>query len=130
VNDDMKEAPPIVRDALRDFYLSFFALPCPMELPPGRANPFLRVGPLMAFLAAEKEARLMRGAALCAGVIGSLVLLAAWIAERTEEGPSAGARSVTAAAGAPLLGAGVALAAESSAPQGAAPVEDDKAKTQ
>ncbi len=35
VNDDMKNAPPAVVKALRDFYLSFFPTPSMFELPEG-----------------------------------------------------------------------------------------------
>jgi len=48
INDDMKEAPPATRAALRDFFASYYARPSSFELPPGVVNPSLWVHTLPA----------------------------------------------------------------------------------
>ena len=65
INDDMQNPAEDVQALLNDFYESYVGTPSPFELPPGRSNPFLWIGPLRKHLLAT---RIKKGAGVSAGV--------------------------------------------------------------
>jgi len=80
LNDNMKLARPEVLRVLRDFLQSYYAAPCPMELPEGEVNPVLHIGPLRDLRRREGvmaavwwAANALAAALLVAGAVGGVL---------------------------------------------------------
>jgi len=95
VNDDMKEAPKAVQALLASFYTSFFPLPCPLELPPGRLNPEgVYRDSLRAYALAGRDRSHIVEAATAVAVVAAIALVC--VSASSEKGEGAEGQAVAA----------------------------------